>query len=489
MSMKFTFPELLRYYIQASGSTVYQLAKISGVNRTSVQKALKGERLPMRDAVEALASKMNLTAAEHSALMEAYEIEESGKNLYYQRKYVKHIVESMALYYEKIKSRRYIEQKTQVQFEKPTKKVFSGTLEIQAVLELLIKKAAYEDENKALFMLVSIKHDFYQNFMKVISQEEYKKLKIYQIVDFLKNPVESRNGNHNLEIFAGILPYILTKGENYVVYQRYIANQNETEENGFPFSDFILFQDSLLLLSSDFKTVWLEEDVMVIEYFKDWFMENARQSSILIDHCIDVFTMGQHFFNCGQGIEELVWIEFQPCFIPLCGDLIDRVANQEIPNRSELIQLAADREKQFKNVKNRIGIFTEKGLAEFVENGIIGDIPQKYVRPFTLEERCFLLEQLYHMRKEDLENVLILNENEFSISRHISISVHGRKELALQIFDHNVDVYHCISIQESTLVNSFADFIAYIIESKWVYTKVETLTIIEKYIQKLKDSA
>lgn len=92
-----TFGELLREHIEKSGFTIYQFARVSGVNRVSIQRYLAGQRFPSPDVFETLRSCLQLQPLERQELDTSYEMSRIGKPLYFQRLAAKELIESITL--------------------------------------------------------------------------------------------------------------------------------------------------------------------------------------------------------------------------------------------------------------------------------------------------------------------------------------------------------------------------------------------------------
>lgn len=476
------FSELLKNYVQASGSTIYQLSKVSGVNRTSIQRAMSEERVLQEDALRKLVSCLNLTISEQENLEEAYEMACCGENLYIQRKRVKDLIQSAVQSYDAAKRSAQLEQHMELCVKGQKRKLYAGKYEISQMLEVLLKKELYGQMEPEVYLSVSMGYGFYASLFSVLHQTDFERIKVNQIVYFIKNPVVSGEVNPNLEIFAQVLPHVLLRGEEYKVYHCY---RNHMEEPGnyqyFPY--FLLFSDSMMLLAADYQTAWIEDDPEVLEYFRKTFQAQMQHSTRLMKPFVGVIDMGMHYVACDKGIEDLCWIEHQPCFIPLCdGGLIENVVYDNLPHRAAVINMVQERIAQFREIKNTVGIFNEESLEEFIQTGILVGIPEGYARPFTVEERIYLLEKLYDWCLEEREQVRAIDPAKFPVSRHISITAHGNKALTLYILDKETNSYRCIEIEESTLVQAFSDFIMYAIQSKWVYSKEKTLEIIQKYM-------
>lgn len=88
------FSEKLSEYVAASNLKIAALAKLSGVERSFIQKMLTGERIPSDPAVlDQLASVMMLTPSQQQTLSQSYKISKMGEAVYYRRLLVKRLIE------------------------------------------------------------------------------------------------------------------------------------------------------------------------------------------------------------------------------------------------------------------------------------------------------------------------------------------------------------------------------------------------------------
>lgn len=90
------FGDKLRLYIGKSGESVYQLAKRSGVERTSIHKAMSGSRILNQDGFDRLIELLKLTPAEKQDLADSYEIAKQGEDVYHRRRKIAAMLNSLA---------------------------------------------------------------------------------------------------------------------------------------------------------------------------------------------------------------------------------------------------------------------------------------------------------------------------------------------------------------------------------------------------------
>ena len=94
------FSERLHAYVTRADMKIAVLSKLSGVDRSFIQKMLSGERIPSDTVVlSRLSDALMLTPAERRSLREAYSISRMGEEVYHRRSMVKRLLEDADSYY------------------------------------------------------------------------------------------------------------------------------------------------------------------------------------------------------------------------------------------------------------------------------------------------------------------------------------------------------------------------------------------------------
>ena len=73
------FSEKLSSYITTSGYNVYQLAKESSLDRTTLQKTARGQRLPSLDYIKDICRYIKISQKQEEELVTLYQIEKQGR--------------------------------------------------------------------------------------------------------------------------------------------------------------------------------------------------------------------------------------------------------------------------------------------------------------------------------------------------------------------------------------------------------------------------
>lgn len=86
--------ELLKKYIEESNYTIYSLSAKSKVNRTTLQKALSGDRNISNQNLEKIIPFLNLTPMEKNELDTAFMISRFGETACAMIQYIKELLQS-----------------------------------------------------------------------------------------------------------------------------------------------------------------------------------------------------------------------------------------------------------------------------------------------------------------------------------------------------------------------------------------------------------
>lgn len=91
---------LIKHYIEINGYTIYSISTQSGVNRTTLQKVLSGQRKITKEIYERLLPYFSLSPLDKEELDQAFLIEQIGQERFQSHMEIKRILElpSSALY-------------------------------------------------------------------------------------------------------------------------------------------------------------------------------------------------------------------------------------------------------------------------------------------------------------------------------------------------------------------------------------------------------
>lgn len=218
------FSECCRQLLLESESTVYQIAKQSNLDRTSIQRMITGKRMPSIQFVEKFCSYLRITPIERTELLELYKIEKIGKDLYQNRLYIKTMIESMN-YDKRYDSFSVLEHLSKINSISPTNEFFSDSPgEIINMLDYIMREEIKKSGNPIISTNLPVTYKAFLRLLQRIKYIFHDGLNLRHLFIFNKAPALLAKTNYNLEILHEILPLI---AEFPSVYQpRYIYSKS-----------------------------------------------------------------------------------------------------------------------------------------------------------------------------------------------------------------------------------------------------------------------
>ncbi|MCC8357191.1 MAG: hypothetical protein LJU34_04990, partial [Oscillospiraceae bacterium] len=153
-------------------------------------------------------------------------------------------------------------------------------------------------------------------------------------------------------------------------------------------------------------------------------------------------------------------------------------------------ELTAKRAAFLRSIReNYYTIFTEEGLRDFVETGVMIELPRKYIPPFGVEDRLFFLTQLRSEIADGSIIGLIARPSYLRLPDYISIYIDSNMELHFATTEAFIyGAYACdVHLSEKSICQAFQTFFQSLPGSPLVYSQEETLAILDESIARLEN--
>lgn len=477
------FSEKLRLLIDNSGVAIYQLAKKSGLDRTTIQRSISGERLPSISFVEQLADYLRLSPAERTELFDLYSISKVGEKVYYGRKYIKDMIERLATIHSVPENNSYLNRGVSVNnINSNEDTVYEGTYLVNNMIRTVLEDEVANNVSPEINVSVPITHSFLLDLLYQLYLSEAGNISIKYITRFYKKNAYV-DSNNNLEILSHVIPFAYSSGNSYELYY-YYDNFDIAGDIAIIMPFYIITGKHLITLSSDFGTAILYSNESIINIYKKRFHAALNMSTPLIDSigsCDDLISSYINTVNSFGEVSHIV--EPQPCFAwYYTSDMIKSHLQPDIDNREIVLELLHNLYQGYQQHSSRpISIFSYEALALFANTGILADLPQKYAIPFSLEERILLLNKLKIDTQSDIYRVYVTNSSKFIIP-NCSIQLYGTGGIAFFASDnHGAMTYAYVT--EKSVNEAFYDFFESLPESDLIFGKDDTIQIIESIIK------
>ena len=192
------FSERCRQLLINSGSNVYQMAKHSSLDKTSIQRMVTGKRLPSLDFVKDFCSYLRISPIEKKELLELYEIEKVGKSEYMSRCYIKSLIESLSFLDEE--NKKNISFSETLDYYEPFSPVPNVENKILSILQSELKN---NNKPEILFNLpTSYRYIFF--ILKGLFADFKGEASVKHLITLNKNPLNTVYPCQNLEALSHI---------------------------------------------------------------------------------------------------------------------------------------------------------------------------------------------------------------------------------------------------------------------------------------------
>lgn len=133
-----------------------------------------------------------------------------------------------------------------------------------------------------------------------------------------------------------------------------------------------------------------------------------------------------------------------------------------------------------------ITVFTSKGLDNFVQNGIIQQIPSQLYHPISIKDRILILSRMQQANQSGSFRFYLIKEETFHPK--IEIFTYDTDSMLLNYQKSENGTVQTSLIKEPNTILAFNDFIQDLSNLNLVYSSEETSDILQQMIQSLKQA-
>lgn len=481
------FADTLRKYLESKNTTIYNIAKISGVDRTMIQHMKAGKRLPANVSdVQAIAKAMMLNLSETEELIRTYHITHMGEENYFRREHVSKIISS---FYDMNAASKLVLPKGS-----------QDTLEMSESLKEIVGRSNINRIVKAILEMEANKKG---GHVKIMVQPEYSYLfDCLTSIDFGSNDasvdaliVFDKNEGHkstvyNLNVLEKLVP-ILFQCEVFHPYYIYENVDSLFNKNSFlPYK--IITSEFAIGISYDHDKAILYHNDSMVNLLSETF---HKQLSIATPICQTFHPTPAEYLEATFSQEEDLLSEevyelfYQPCFPSFCPDaiLLDRLNTDIIP--PPMVGVIVDYFAKIRaQYKNKHISFTLEGLNYFMETGHITEIPDFMYTYLTPPQRLAMLKRIVNAVDDGSFTPRIIKSEKFTIPSPICICAPSEHKVIIYYFSPDKGQY-IFYLQELSLVHAFYDFLTYLPESTLVYTADESKELLHNVLRKYQQLA
>lgn len=475
------FAEYLTKYLADNKLSVSQAAKRIGMDRTIFFRYTTGRRTPQsEEQVSEIADRLCMTAEEKDELIDKYDRLSLGDELVSSFHYVNRLMKTLsnadtfnsqspASLTAKLNLRNY-------SFVKESSYLNSPTAIVECAFHIF---QAEKSLNKS-------------GGIKLIMQPNYKQIEgmLTPIFSDSVIPVEQiiclektiEKGYTNLDLIEELITPIFCLKNVNVYYHYDILKSHLNSANLLP--NMILTESSALLFDFDMQNGYFTQNKEFIRLLDNRFKELKSQCSPFIDKGSYAYIVQKN--NMVIETNKIETFFNQPCIVPCLGRkiLADVIIN--FPMKQYLIDSLISIHGDWDGMEHipptsyALCCCSWEGIIEVFRTGMIGEFPDEFYIPFTKEMKIMVLKRMIYLHTNDLHQYLILKSG---INLSNTIQIYRNEE------NHSVTLRNAtaeniiqINIAESSIYNSFKNYIDYINKKGLCSTKEETTELLKRIL-------
>lgn len=470
------FSETLSEYIKTKKIKIYQIANLTGIDRTWIQKMITGKRKPSdKSQVLNLSRALSLTHSETEHLINTYYILEMGEENWKRRQIIQKLIQSFHL------------DENPLHISYPSSefslskccdtKILHTTININRALHSILLQESV-NPNGFVKMFVQPDYSFILNCLTAIDFEHIS------IEHFLCLDSAPSQEVANLETIRQIVPLLLSC-KNYVPYGYYDHTKSIFSSSIF-LPNTILTSQYMVQISSDYTEAIITNHPDLLSLCHKYF-EIQKNSSWPIFQPIKSFEEYLHLMLSETPPSVSYCIMDHPCVLSFLSlDIIQRVLNFSLVEPTVFNQLQAHFQNFSDTPISTYSFFSMEGLRKFSESGVFTEVPLKFYSPLNSQETRYLIQRIVSFTESGYYHPRIFHPVGFKIPENLCVGTTSRQK-AIIIFNHPQKGFLAFDVKNLSLSSAIYDFMEYIqSEKNMTYSEEESSRIIHDFLENTK---
>lgn len=476
------FSVYLKELLDQRGEPISRVAKNTGLERTSIHKALKDERLLPYTALKTLSQYLQLTLPQMRELYQYYDILLQGEDAYRTREEICRLLSNLSQLH--FACRGLYPDPEAALPEQALSPLLYGRPQVEAAIRAVIQtETAAPTPVELSLYLPADSLDAAGLFSLWRSGRRFT---ARQLVSFVPQNAAAPSRQENLALLHQLLPLSLVSGGQYFAYY-YFEHAGATSVVD-PMPYFLVSPHYLIRLDSKLSVARFETCPQVIELYRKHMAQMIQECQPLNSYSNDVEQILDSYMR-GTGSDSYYTIMTQPCLGRYyTRERIARHFRPDVPQRDALIDRSDHRFARLRELEGEYyTIFTEEGLRQLAQTGVAADLPPELILPIDRSTRL----ELFRAFREDIQTGrirgCIADIERLPIPPYLTLTCDPRFGVHIYAIQGFIEgTYTCnLHLEESGMGEAFSSFIRSLPDSKYVYSQEQTLAILDELIGNL----
>ena len=474
------FSEACKKQIEISGTNVCQIAKQSGLDRTTLQKMVQGNRLPSQRFVEEFCDNLLINKTEREELLRLFQMEKIGRDKYFCRREVENMLCNSRDLKNSLEKPFFLRSI----FVQPSEDGASGAgrqvrklsldMEIITAIQYVIQRACTSDAEKILIYMDIFPGTFYA--IQQIIQEKKSgndRIRCCQLVNFFHKNGSTRGLQKNVQNLHTVISFALACPDGYEL--RYFYKTLDETDPCRIWPHYVVTEKDVLLIAEDGKSGILIEDEEIAAVYLSRLRKMRKAAKNLFTFTGSVRELLTHYGENVLNGKMVLSFDTGLCMGEIIPGLITPRMLENQPVAQEYMALCSRRDEE--------GIFGAQykrctclsGIQSFLDTGELPGIYGMFFDPVPQEKRLEILEKYV----DGMEK----RQNEYLMKPDIPIPADG---LNFELYEPDrVFIYSiqdtpdfgCLLIEEAGAFWVFKDYFETLAEEGKAYDPQESCRI------------
>lgn len=455
---------------ESRGLTIPQIARISGLDRSTLFRWSTGREFPDSwQQLEVLSRQLQLSQEEEQGLQNAYQYTKIGEESYTCHQKIMEILQVLqqrGAEYHSLQKSSAMEEIVLPDFVQMKNK-----LEIIQWIQKALGNLAMQEE-KHLYLNMQVAHPEILMLLKVFFGYT-ENCSIEEIV-YLTN--EKRGASlHNLEVLEGIAEIVVQKHPVEIFWQEDLNCEKGFAENWILSDDFVIQFDGLLSKGM------LTTDPEWVGFFHYAYRELKESSQSLGGKRCGLPEALPGYPRTEINVNSL---EYMPCIGPcLTMEILEGQINEGIPNREALIE---EIYKSCSSIPSHgRAFFCREGLIEFLETGRIDSFPYEIYQQPNMEIRCQVIERAIALTEQGDLTYCMVRDEQFPNMKGLYLEhIEGKRDSLSIDLHFTRGVKERFAIRDKGIQKYFHDFFQNLESMGYAYSPQETVRFMREIVEK-----
>lgn len=469
------FSDMLRGFLKDRSMTVSELSRISGIERSFLQKIVTGTRMPSdTPAARRIAASLMLTPNETEQLISCYEITKVGEEAYYSRREISDMLKIIDdITVKAITGNETIVGNTDDIFnELGDIAPLTGKPNISRTVKAILEAQASANSGYVNIIAQPENNFLIDQLLNIYSNKP--NISITQVIALHGTTRQGGFNTYNLKCLRMVMPYLFSSCSYSLRCYYDLSDISAFKEIILPY--IIVTERHVVNLSADMRTAIFSSRPDLVRFFKDIF-EDVRRGTESFVHKGEFISSREPQAGIRGFYFDIEYVLQNHLHLGMAftRDILELVAPENMPNREHVLEtidgfINNRREHLRSSPRGYITSFcTTAGINEFISSGRTTELPTEFCHRLSVPLRIRIIEQLIETIESGLERLHIITSDTCLLNIPKSVNIIYDKEMGIvfsSLASHPSD--RRFSLTERVTVNSFIDYLQCIPEEDGV---------------------